>query len=530
MQQESDGWVISNPFEHAGYASIAAESDEDIHVVWHDNVTGTYQLYYNRISGDLFQIWETAQQVTESPGDAMYPSIALDTKGNIHVVWQDNRYGHWDIYYVKLDNTGYALIDEERVTDDPGDSIQPDITLDDAGDVQITWYDDRNGDYDLFWDKRIEPELTLINLTLTPEKPMQDDITNVSITLQNKGNNTASDVHIAFFIDDVVQEEQIVSAEATSEQIVSFEWTAEYGTHELKIQVDPENVIAETDEENNIETFFVRVYDTTDFSNVSIWADATIQHTVDVAVTIEGVNDPNASGTPNHINKFVDYEVDTYFDTALIRIGYTQNDLGDVMESSLQMYYWDVYDAEGQRWVLIEDSGVNTDENYVWANVSQFSVFAPLGVIQQNQPPETPSTPDGLTEVYAEYEWDYSTSTTDPEEHLIFYKWDFGDEITDWLGPYDSGEIATWNHIWDEPGEYAVSVKAKDQFDAESDWSDSLQVTVKKPGDIDGNGVVNVIDLLELLASWGEPSGPADINGDGTVNVVDLLILLANWG
>ncbi|MHC4083082.1 MAG: dockerin type I domain-containing protein [Planctomycetota bacterium] len=49
--------------------------------------------------------------------------------------------------------------------------------------------------------------------------------------------------------------------------------------------------------------------------------------------------------------------------------------------------------------------------------------------------------------------------------------------------------------------------------------------------DINGDGVVDVVDFLELLAVWGPcPGCPADINRDGEVNVVDFLILLADWG
>ncbi|MHC4421974.1 MAG: dockerin type I domain-containing protein [Planctomycetota bacterium] len=48
-------------------------------------------------------------------------------------------------------------------------------------------------------------------------------------------------------------------------------------------------------------------------------------------------------------------------------------------------------------------------------------------------------------------------------------------------------------------------------------------------GDINFDGVVNVLDFLDLLAHWGELGGPADVNNDGVVNVLDFLLLLANW-
>lgn len=46
--------------------------------------------------------------------------------------------------------------------------------------------------------------------------------------------------------------------------------------------------------------------------------------------------------------------------------------------------------------------------------------------------------------------------------------------------------------------------------------------------DVNGDGVVNVMDLTVMLSQWGG-SGAADINGDGFINGSDLTILLANW-
>ncbi len=50
-----------------------------------------------------------------------------------------------------------------------------------------------------------------------------------------------------------------------------------------------------------------------------------------------------------------------------------------------------------------------------------------------------------------------------------------------------------------------------------------------RPGDINGDGMVNAIDLAILLAQWGGP-GSADINLSGLVDGLDLAILLGNWG
>ncbi len=49
--------------------------------------------------------------------------------------------------------------------------------------------------------------------------------------------------------------------------------------------------------------------------------------------------------------------------------------------------------------------------------------------------------------------------------------------------------------------------------------------------DFDGDGEIDVTDLLMLLAAWGTCTGCAqDINHDGSVDVTDLLTLIAAWG
>lgn len=53
-------------------------------------------------------------------------------------------------------------------------------------------------------------------------------------------------------------------------------------------------------------------------------------------------------------------------------------------------------------------------------------------------------------------------------------------------------------------------------------------------GDANGDRVVNVLDLIDVLLCFGQPGvrlcASADIDHDGAVNVDDLLIILDNWG
>ncbi len=53
------------------------------------------------------------------------------------------------------------------------------------------------------------------------------------------------------------------------------------------------------------------------------------------------------------------------------------------------------------------------------------------------------------------------------------------------------------------------------------------------PEDIDRNGAINVLDLIDLLLCFGQPvppCGPADVNHDGAVDVLDLIELLVAFG
>jgi len=50
-------------------------------------------------------------------------------------------------------------------------------------------------------------------------------------------------------------------------------------------------------------------------------------------------------------------------------------------------------------------------------------------------------------------------------------------------------------------------------------------------GDVNGDGVVNIQDLVLIAARFGQTGAePADVNGDGVVNIQDLVLVASHFG
>ena len=73
----------------------------------------------------------------------------------------------------------------------------------------------------------------------------------------------------------------------------------------------------------------------------------------------------------------------------------------------------------------------------------------------------------------------YRFSSVDPDGDTVFYMTSWGDGTTpEWSPASPSGAQYTWTHDYTDSGTYFIRAKAKDSKDAESAWSDSIQVAV----------------------------------------------------
>jgi len=142
-----------------------------------------------------------------------------------------------------------------------------------------------------------------------------------------------------------------------------------------------------------------------------------------------------------------------------------------------------------------------------------------------NEPPATPGEPSGPDAGIIDGEYEFTASTTDPEGNDIYYWFEWGDGTnSDWVGPYASGAPVTVTHIWSAAGVYEITVKAKDEFDAESGVSPAHTITIVEGPILQIEGVTG--GMLKVKATVKNTGGSTANNIAWTMTLTGGLVLL----
>jgi len=135
------------------YPAISADSLGNFIVSWYDYRNNNYDIYAQRYSLSGTVVGANFK-VNDDPGSAnqYQPSITSDSQGNFIITWYDYRNGNYDIYAQRYNVSGYTIGSNFQVNDDTGTErqYQPSISSDSQGNFIITWYDYRNGDADIY--------------------------------------------------------------------------------------------------------------------------------------------------------------------------------------------------------------------------------------------------------------------------------------------------------------------------------------------------------------------------------------------
>jgi len=159
---------------------------------------------------------------------------------------------------------------------------------------------------------------------------------------------------------------------------------------------------------------------------------------------------------------------------------------GIIYFSSINGNFYALYPNGSLNWIYRTESGspilsspaIGEDGTVYFGSWDGY--FYALEIID-NHPPDKPITPTGEVSGRISTQYKYSSSTIDIDGDYVsyFFHWDDGTNSS-WLGPYLSNDTCSAFKTWSTVRDYSVKVKAKDEFGAESDWSDPLVVSMPK--------------------------------------------------
>lgn len=130
-------------------AAIAIDSEDNLHVVWQHIISGKYEIYYaTKPSGDP---WSTAVNVSHNSGDSYYPAIATDNSNNLHVVWEDLTPGNYEILYSISEDGGLTWSTSVNISNNEDSSVFPDIATDSNNGLHVVWSDWTPGNLEIYY-------------------------------------------------------------------------------------------------------------------------------------------------------------------------------------------------------------------------------------------------------------------------------------------------------------------------------------------------------------------------------------------
>ncbi|CAD6491511.1 MAG: Right handed beta helix region [Candidatus Argoarchaeum ethanivorans] len=248
----------------------------------------------------------------------------------------------------------------------------------------------------------------------------------------------------------------------------------------------------------------------------------TISFTYENGVGLKGVDTAPANpAEKTNISKFVNATNVTADSWIFLNVSYEGGDLGNVDEDSLRMWKYNGTWAE-----VSEPNGVNTVENYVYANITEFSIFAPLGnVIPINI---TITSPENTTYASTCVRLNFTVKPEGTALAWIGYSLDGGPNVT----------IAGNTTVFDAlgvtpPCDHNIVVYASDTHGNMA--ASNMVYFTMHPGDIKDDGKVDGFDLQRLAwAFLSEPGDPnwnerADLKCDNKIDGFDLQRLAWNF-
>ena len=151
--------ALMNNTGDSSYPSLARDPSNQLHIVWVDSTSGNPEINYmkaNNIGGVV--IPPTAQ--TSNASADWWPTISSDASGYAQISWISDRDGNFEVYYERLNASGGSVLNDLRLTTDPAESTLPAVLADIYSNLRLTWLDTRDLNEEIYFKRSLRPVLT----------------------------------------------------------------------------------------------------------------------------------------------------------------------------------------------------------------------------------------------------------------------------------------------------------------------------------------------------------------------------------
>lgn len=126
---------------------IAIDHNGIYHTVWQDDGNRRSQIFYSSFDGSEWSMPELISQSVQF--NFRNPDISIDSNNRIWVAYEDTSWGPTEIAVSVRDSYGWNP--KTRITNYSSHKGHPVIQVDNSDNVHVVWEDDRNGHWEIFW-------------------------------------------------------------------------------------------------------------------------------------------------------------------------------------------------------------------------------------------------------------------------------------------------------------------------------------------------------------------------------------------
>ena len=133
---------------------VSVGSGEGAIITWYDYRNGNYDIYAQMVNASGVVKWlANGSAICTAAGSQILPQLVSDGADGAIITWYDNRGANLDIYAQRVSSVGATQWAENgsAICTAVGNQYKPQLVSDEIGGGTIfTWYDSRNGLYDIY--------------------------------------------------------------------------------------------------------------------------------------------------------------------------------------------------------------------------------------------------------------------------------------------------------------------------------------------------------------------------------------------